>query len=63
MGLVLLPLSLAIVVDVFTNEIKEDTLQEILYADDLVLMAETMAKKCIKQFILGKVHMRVKVGK
>ena len=36
-------------IDVVTNELKEGTLQEILHADDLVLMAETMAelhKKC-----------------
>ena len=35
--------------DAATNEIKQGTLQEILYADDLVLIAETMAelqKKC-----------------
>ena len=31
-------------IDVVTNEIKESTLQEILYADDLVLIAETMAE-------------------
>ena len=29
-------------IDVVTNEIKEGTLQEILYADDLVLIVETV---------------------
>ena len=33
----------AIVVDVVTNEKKEGMLQEILYADDMVLIAESMA--------------------
>ena len=31
--------------DVATNEIKEGTLQEILYVDDLVLIALTMAEQ------------------
>ena len=34
----------AIVIDVVTNEIIKGMLQEILYADDLVLIAETMAE-------------------
>ena len=34
----------AIVVDVVTNEIKEDVLQEILYADDIVLIVESMTE-------------------
>ena len=38
------PLLLTIVIDVVTNEIKEGTLQEILYADGLLLIAETMAE-------------------
>ena len=38
-GSVLSPLLFAIVVDVGTNEIKEGMLQEILYADDIVLIA------------------------
>ena len=42
-GLVLSPLLFAIMIDVVTNEIKESTLQEILYVDDIVLIAETMA--------------------
>ena len=41
---VLSPLLLAIVVDVATNEIKEGMLQEILYADDIVLIAESMTE-------------------
>ena len=31
-------------IDVVMNEIKEGTLQEILYADDIVLIAEIMAE-------------------
>ena len=42
-GSVLSPLLFAIVIDVVMNKIKEVMLQEILYANDLVLMAETMA--------------------
>ena len=38
-------------IDVVTNEISKDALQEILYADDLVLIAETTAK-VHKKFIL-----------
>ena len=38
------PLLIAIVVDVATNEIKEGSLQEMLYAGDLVLISETMAE-------------------
>ena len=41
-GSVLSPLLFAIVVDVATNEIKEGMLQEILYTDDIVLIAESM---------------------
>ena len=40
---VLSPLLFAIVVDVVTNKIKEGMLQEILYADDIVFIAESMA--------------------
>ena len=43
-GSVLSPLLVAIVIDVVMNEIKKSTLQEILYADDLVLIVETMAE-------------------
>ena len=41
-GSVLSSLFFAIVIDVVMNKIKEGTLQEILYTDDLVLIAETM---------------------
>ena len=43
-GSVLSPLLFAIVFDLVTNEIKEGMLQEILYADDVVLIAETMTE-------------------
>ena len=43
-GSVLSPLLLAIVVDVATNKINEGVLQEILYADDIVLTTESMAE-------------------
>ena len=33
-----------IVTDLVTNEVREGTLQEILYADDLVLITETMSE-------------------
>ena len=41
---VLSPLLFGIVIDVVTNEIKDGTPHKILYADDIVLMAETMAE-------------------
>ena len=43
-GSVLSPLLFAIVVDVVMNEIKDGLLQDILYVDDIVLIAETMAE-------------------
>ena len=43
-GSVLSPLLFAIVVDVATNEIRYGMLQEILYAGDIVLIAESMAE-------------------
>ena len=43
-GSVLSPLLFVIVVDVVTNEIKEGMLQEILYVDNIVLIAESMAE-------------------
>ena len=55
LGSVLSPLLFAIVNDFATKEMKEGTLQEILYADDLVLIAETMAE-LQKHCMLGKVH-------
>ena len=59
---VLSPLLFAIVVDVVTNEIKEGMLQEILYTDDIVLMAGRMAK-LHKKSMVGKLYSRVKVRK
>ena len=41
-GSVLSPLIFAIVVDVVTEHAREELLNEILYADDLVLMSESM---------------------
>ena len=43
-GSVLLPLLFTIVVAVVKNEMKEGMLQEILYADDIVLIAETVVE-------------------
>ena len=39
------PMLLAIGTDVATNEVKDGMLQEILYADDLYLTAETMSER------------------
>ena len=44
-GSVLSPLLFAIVVNVAANEIKEGMLQVILYAGDIVLIAESMAEQ------------------
>ena len=41
---VLSPPLFAIVIDVVTNEIKEGMLQEMLYVDDIVLIAESVAE-------------------
>ena len=41
-GYVLSPLLLAIVVDVVTENVRQGLMKEVLYADDLVLMSETM---------------------
>ena len=41
-GSVLSPLIFAIVVDVVTEHAREELLNEILYADDLVLMSESL---------------------
>ena len=54
-GSLLSLLLFTIVIDVVTNDITEDTLQEILYADDLVLIAETM-EELPKKILLVKVH-------
>ena len=57
-GSALSPLLLTIVVDVITSEIKEGMLQEILCADDIVLIARPW-RKCMKNFMVDKVHLRV----
>ena len=58
-GSVLSPLLLAIVSDAVTDEIKEGTLQEILKADDSVLISEIVVEpKNI--LILQKMHLRGK---
>ena len=54
-GSALSPLLIAIVIDFVTNEIKEGMLPEILYADDLVLMADTMVELQKKLYILKSV--------
>ena len=41
-GSVLSPLVFAIVVDVVTESVRNGLISEMLYADDLVLMSETM---------------------
>ena len=48
-------MSLSIVVDDVTNEIKESMLQEILYVDDIDLIAESMAELQTKFFTLKSV--------
>ena len=58
-GSALSPLLFAIVVDVVTDEIKEGLPQEILYADDLVLIAETVVE-LHKKHTVRKVHLREK---
>ena len=42
LGSVLLPLVFAIVIDVVTESVRNGLMSEMLYADDLVLMSETM---------------------
>ena len=55
-GSALSPLLFAIGIDAATNEIKEGTPREILYADDIVLIAGTMAE-LHKELIVEKVHL------
>ena len=50
------PLSFSIVINVATMEIKVDTLQDLLHADNIVLISETMVG-LQKNVILGKVHL------
>ena len=63
LGSLLSPLLFTIVTDVVMKEIKEGTLQVILYVGDLVLLVETMVYTERKKIIVGKVHLRVKVYK
>ena len=53
-GLVLSPFLFSIVLDVLSEDGKKGALYELLYADDLVLMAETM-EELEAQFIRWKV--------
>ena len=69
-GSVLSPLLFTIVIDVVMNKIKEGVLQEILYADDIVLIAETrknfMVEKCAlesKDLNVNLVKTKVMVSK
>ena len=55
-GSVLSPMLFAIVVDVITNEIKEGMLQEILYTDDIVLIADSMAELQEKNYARKSAH-------
>ena len=41
-GSMLSPLVFAIVVDMVTENVRNDLMSDMLYADDLVLMSETM---------------------
>ena len=52
-------LLLAIVVDVITENAKRSVINELLHADDLVLMSETMED--LKDFGIGSMHGKVKV--
>ena len=47
-GSVLSPLLFAFLIDVVTEGVKEGLLEGILYADDLLLMAETIQDVCRK---------------
>ena len=53
---VLSPLLFAIVVDVVRNEITEGMLQEILYTDDIVLIAKNMAELQEKFYCWKSAH-------
>ena len=55
-GSVLSPLLLAIVVDVITENARRGVVNELLYADDLVLMSKTM-----QDFGIERMHWKVKV--
>ena len=58
-GSVLSPLLFAIVFDVVTYMIKEGMLQEILYAYDKVLIAESMTEMQKVVFMVSNVYLRV----
>ena len=58
-GSVLSPLLFAIVVDVITENVKK-VANELLHADDLVLMSEKM-EDLKKDFEIGRMHWKVKV--
>ena len=53
-GSVLSPLMCTIVIDIVTNETKDDMLQEIMYVARLVLITETMAELRKKSYIWKK---------
>ena len=57
-GSALSPLLFAIVIDVVMNEIKKGMLQEILYAGDIVKIAENMAE-LQKNCLVRKMQLRV----
>ena len=63
-GSVLSPLLVAIVVDVVTENARKGVVNELLYADDLILISETVEdfgrlKK--KDFVIGRMHWNVRV--
>ena len=58
-GSVLSPLLFAIVVDDITENARRGVVDELLYADDLVLISKTMEE--LKDFGIGRMHWKVKV--
>ena len=50
------PLLFAVVVDVITENARRSVVNELLYADDLVLMSKTM-----EDLGIGRVHWKVRV--
>lgn len=60
-GVVLSPLVFAIVVDVVTENAREGVFSELLYADDLVMMSESLRLSRLREeFWRGKGRLRVK---
>ena len=49
----------AIVVDVIAENVKRDEVDELLYADDLVLISETM-EDLKERFEIGRIHWKVR---